>query len=131
MHITLETDYAIRIVHCLAKAEKRMDAKNIAESTGVTLRFSLKILRKLVAGGIVCSFKGTQGGYEMAKPAGQVSLYDVVQIVEGPFYMSRCMEEGFVCTRDKEGPCKVQRVFQELSQTVKERLSAVTFDQVL
>lgn len=36
MHITLETDYAVRIVYCLAinRERKRMDAKTIAEQTG-------------------------------------------------------------------------------------------------
>ena len=48
MHITLEADYAIRIVQVLAQNQRRLDAKTISEMTGVTLRFSLKILRKLV-----------------------------------------------------------------------------------
>ena len=64
MHITLEADYAIRIVQVLAQNQRRLDAKTISEMTGVTLRFSLKILRKLVAAGIIKSFKGTQGGYD-------------------------------------------------------------------
>lgn len=45
MHITLEADYAIRIVQVLAQNQRRLDAKTISEMTGVTLRFSLKILR--------------------------------------------------------------------------------------
>ena len=45
MHITLESDYAVRIVYCLAQRGTRMNAASIAEETGVTLRFSLKILR--------------------------------------------------------------------------------------
>lgn len=49
MYITLEADYAVRIVDCLARNAIRMDAKTLAAHTGVTLRFSLKILRKLVA----------------------------------------------------------------------------------
>ena len=49
VHITLESDYAVRIVYCLAQNGGRMEAAAIAEQTGVTLRFSLKILRKLVA----------------------------------------------------------------------------------
>ena len=51
MHITQETDYAIRIVYCLANADGRKDARAISEEMGVTLRFSLKILHKLVSGG--------------------------------------------------------------------------------
>lgn len=69
MYITLEADYAVRIVNCLAKNGSRMDAKALSAATGVTLRFSLKILRKLVAQGIVRSYKGTQGGYELARRA--------------------------------------------------------------
>ena len=40
MHITLESDYAVRIVYCLAQNGGRMEAAAIAEQTGVTLRFS-------------------------------------------------------------------------------------------
>ena len=66
MHITLESDYAIRIVVFLAQQGKRADAKLISENTEVSLRFALKILRKLVSGGIIRSYKGTTGGYELA-----------------------------------------------------------------
>ena len=79
MHMTLETDYAVRIVSCLVTAGRRMDAKSIAEETSVTLRFSLKILRKLVAGGIIKSYKGTQGGYELAREPKEISLNDVIE----------------------------------------------------
>ena len=91
MHITLESDYAVRIVSCLARQGGRMDAKRIAEETGVTLRFSLKILRKLVTGGLVRSYKGTKGGYELARPAKDISLCDVIETVEGPYALSRCV----------------------------------------
>ena len=94
MHITLEADYAVRIVNCLAKHKVRMDAKSLSGATGVTLRFSLKILRKLVAEGIVRSYKGTQGGYELARPAGEISLGEVIEVVEGPITISRCVEIG-------------------------------------
>lgn len=67
MHITLEADYAIRIVNCLVDASQRMDAQKIADAACVSLRFSLKILRKLVSSGIVQSFKGAKGGYVLAK----------------------------------------------------------------
>ena len=78
MYITLEADYAVRIVDCLARNAIRMDAKTLAAHTGVTLRFSLKILRKLVAEGIIRSYKGTQGGYELAIPAQEISLGRVI-----------------------------------------------------
>ena len=41
MHITLEADYAIRIVQVLAQHQRRLDAKTISAMTGVPLRVSL------------------------------------------------------------------------------------------
>ena len=122
MHITLESDYAVRIVHCLARKRERMDAKRIAEETGVTLRFSLKILRKLVTGGLVNSYKGTKGGYELARDPGEM--------VEGPYSLARCLSEtDYHCNRNVEacGACKFQQVYAEISETVREKLSAVKF----
>ena len=109
-----------------------MDARSIAEATGVTLRFSLKILRKLVAEGLICSYKGTQGGYEIARPLEEISLYDVISVVDGPFQISRCIgDEGFICTCSHESPCKIRAVYTELSEQMEERLRAATFDKLI
>lgn len=131
MHITLETDYAIRIVRCLCRNRVRMDAKKISAEANVTLRFSLKILGKLVGGGVVKSFKGTQGGYELAREPEQITMLEVLTAVEGPFAFSRCLEEGYECTSGEGGCCKVHRLFGEVTDLVKERLSKATFDQFI
>lgn len=130
MHITLEADYAVRIVSCLIKNNKRMDAKSIAEETCVTLRFALKILRKLVASGIVKSYKGTLGGYEIAKAPAEISLCDVIETVEGSYHLSRCLDENYACTRGCSGNCCYQNVFNEISIMVQDKLKSYTFDQL-
>ena len=131
MHITLEADYAVRIVYCLAAAGKRMDAKAISEETAVTLRFSLKILRKLVAGKIVRSFKGIQGGYELAREPKDISLNDVIETVEGPFAISRCLCGDYICSRTNGQPCQFRNVYADISKEVVRKLSDFTFDKVL
>ena len=71
MVMTLEADYAVRIVEYLTKNPQRRDAKTISEETRIPLRFSLKILRELVAEGLVCSYKGAKGGlYPGQAPGG-------------------------------------------------------------
>ena len=131
MHITLETDYAIRIVLYLAKANKRVEAKNISENTEVTLRFALKILRKLVAEGIVKSFKGSQGGYELNKKPEEITLASVIETVEGTYYLSRCLNPEQGCNREGQTSCKVQRVFSEISKMVQTQLEKVTIAQLI
>ena len=140
MHITLETDYAIRIVDALAKAPDdgnrhrlRMDAGTIAERTEVPLRFALKILRKLVSGGIVKSYKGVHGGYELTAELSKLSIYDVIELVEGEYRFSRCLSEGYSCNCGGEErlPCSYRAVFADVTQTVKEQLKKQTFDKLV
>lgn len=131
MYITSESDYAVRIVYCLAKCNCRKDAKLIADETGVTLRFSLKILRKLVDNGIIKSFKGAQGGYELAKTADNISLKDVIEVIEGPVIISRCLDENYNCSHFMDGHCKFQRIFDEASTLVKEKFDSVKFSQLI
>ena len=131
MRFTMETDYAIRIVYCLAKEGKRMDAKSIAEASDVTLRFSLKILRKLVAAGIVKSFKGTQGGYEIGRPLDEISLYDVIRTVEGEYQLSRCLSGEYECGCKTGAPCRFQRVFRDISKDVQARLESHKFSEFM
>ncbi len=140
MHITLETDYAIRIVDTLAKEAARenesfrgcIDAGTIADRTEVPLRFALKILRKLVSGGIVKSYKGVYGGYRLIAELGELSIYDVMEIVEGEYHFSRCLSEGYNCNCESDGlPCNYRGVFGEVTEMVKDYLKKQTFDKLV
>ncbi len=128
MHITLEADYAIRIVHCLCETNSRMDASSIAGKTGVTLRFSLKILRKLVGGGIINSYLGKSGGYELAKSADDISLREVIETVEGPLSISRCHTDSYQC----ENPCgcNVKHIFDKLTNELRVSMESVKFSSL-
>jgi Rrf2 family protein len=154
LHITLETDYAIRITDALAKAYSadsghcRMDAAAISRKTAVPLRFALKILRRLTAGGAVRSFQGAKGGYELAKPPGELSLLDVVELTQGDYQFSRCLGGAYECSHmaaakpadlpDAETdsgadkpcnclPCCYQAAFAEVTDAVREILKKHRF----
>ncbi len=131
MHITLEADYAIRIVSCLAKEHKRLDAKTISDGASVSLRFSLKILGKLVSSGVVKSFKGTSGGYELVKSAEEITFKDVIEAIEGKYFFSRCLSEEYGCNRGMSGQCKVQKVFNEISTDVEKKLEQYNFSMFI
>ena len=130
MHITLEADYAVRIVVFLAREQKRADANTIAEHTGVSLRFSLKILRNLVACGLAISFKGTQGGYELNKAPEEITLRELLEAVEGEYVFSRCLG-GADCSNPDNSACKVQHVFGEVTETVRKMLENVKIAELM
>lgn len=127
MHITLEADYAVRIVEYLAMSNKRNGANTISINTGVPLRFSLKILRKLVSAGIVISYKGSKGGYTLNCLPKDITLRSVIEAVEGPYVISRCLNNEYSC---EHVHCKFHKIYDEISKLVRDQLDNVTFDIV-
>ena len=72
MRLTNESDYALRITNELAETGTVVSAKDLAERTGVTIRFALKILRKLSLAGIVDSKKARRAGiFKASRVRGQ------------------------------------------------------------
>ncbi len=131
MYITQETDYALRMVYCLAKADTRRDSRSIGKDTGVTLRFALKILGKLSAAGVVSSHKGHRGGDVLARPAAEITLKDVMSAVEGPYVFSRCLEGACACDYDAQDNCAFQHTFGRITHRVNTELAAVSFQDLL
>ena len=124
MHMTLETDYAVRIMEALTREGRRLDARTISERTHVPQRFALKILRKLVADGLVCSYKGAAGGYELARCPAAITLREVIESVEGPYRISRCQGDEYCCDHTT---CRFHQIYGEISELVREKLDSYTF----
>ncbi|MBR1384461.1 MAG: Rrf2 family transcriptional regulator [Ruminococcus sp.] len=131
MQLTLEADYAVRIVSVLCMEEGRIDAKAISEKAYVSLRFALKILRKLVAADIVESFKGTQGGYKLKRSAADINLKQVIEAIEGTYYFSRCLSPDGICNRGMSGVCCYQRAFGEITDMVRDKLEGYNFHDLI
>jgi Rrf2 family protein len=81
---TAKADYAVRAAVELASAGGLVTAEHIAEIQGIPANFLENILRDLRRGGIVESRRGQQGGYQLARPATEISIADVIRAVEGP-----------------------------------------------
>ncbi len=129
MKINMETDYALRIMRCLSERNAVTDAKTVSELVGVPQRFTLKILGKLVTGGVILSHKGANGGYELSRPADKITLRRVIEIIDGPLVISRCLSEDFVCRHDSEHEncaCFFNRVFDEINMMIAAKLDSVT-----
>ena len=131
MKITMETDYAMRIMRSLAK-RGRSDAKTVSDDVNAPLRFTVKILGKLSSARLVNSFKGVGGGYELSRPADEISLRDIYEVTEGPLSISRCSEEGFVCPHGSDDcDCFFNRIFDEINGMIAGRLGTVTIADAL
>lgn len=125
MNITQESDYAIRAILIIAKVgeNNRIEAKKISDEGCIPLRFLLKLLRKLTQSGIVISYRGINGGYTLGKSADKISLKDIIQAIEGPININRCLENIYSCNANKEGVCSVYKELSRIQKILIDELS--------
>ncbi len=99
MRLTRQTNYAIRIMmYCAANSGRLSRIPEIASAYSVSELFLFKILQPLVEHGLVETVRGRNGGVRLARPADQVTLFDVVRVTEESFAMAECFEnDGTDC----------------------------------
>lgn len=85
MHITARVDCAVRVLLELAHASgDPAKAESIASAQAIAPKFLEAVLGDLRRSDLVCSRRGPDGGYWLAKPAADISIADVIRSVEGP-----------------------------------------------
>lgn len=132
MRITLESDYALRILTAMAGYDGVTDAKTISNDTSVTIRFTLKILHKLVQGDLVQSFKGVNGGYKLKTTPSEITLKKVIELIDGPIAIARCLDSGEGCSLNcDKSACDYHHIFDIISIELASKLNRITIQDVI
>ncbi|MEU9700468.1 RrF2 family transcriptional regulator [Streptomyces sp. NPDC014870] len=91
MRISARADYAVRAALQLAaeRDDEPLKTEAIAEAQDIPHKFLEGILNDMRRGGLVVSRRGGNGGYRLARPAGSISIADVIRVVDGPLVSVR------------------------------------------
>ncbi len=94
MQMSIGVEYAFHSLFYMVEAPKgsTIGIKELAELNKLPETYLSKVFTKLRKAGIVRSVQGVKGGYELAKPAENISFWDIVEAIEGPSYMFQCAE---------------------------------------
>jgi Rrf2 family protein len=86
MKLTRASSYALHAVAYMAqqKSDKPVASHVIAQERGIPERFLLKVLKPLVSARVLLSIKGPNGGYKLARSAGDITMLEIVEAVDGP-----------------------------------------------
>lgn len=94
--LTRKTDYGLVALSCLARrwndGDGAISARAIAHQFGMPLPQLMNILKKLAAAGMLQSQRGASGGYELARAPEQITLLQVVVVMEGPVRFAACCD---------------------------------------
>lgn len=133
MGITQECDYALRVVLFLSEKEngEKVEAKIISECLNIPLRFLLKLLRKLTIAGVLNSYRGVGGGYSLAVDPEEVSMKDVIEIIDGPIYVNRCLYDSAYCSLNRSSTCNIHQVLNQIQMQLEKELQKINFKNML
>ena len=120
------TEYAIRALAHMATLEpgERILARDLAAATDVPRQFLGKILHRLARQGMLDSAKGRGGGFRFSRPAEQITLADLVEVVEGKDIMRLCVLGLDDCNDNQ--PCPMHDQWKAFRERLKTRVHAAT-----
>jgi Rrf2 family protein len=126
MEITRQADYAVRAMIHVASlpADSRISTAAISEAENIPLPFLTKVIAHLVRAGLVTTNRGMGGGVSMARLPEQITLLDVLEAVEGPISLNRCLLRGVTC--ENEPYCAVHDVWAAIQGHLVHELGGVT-----
>lgn len=128
LQIARHTDYAARIVLHLACLEEGGQASiaEIATQRMLPAPFVRRLIGKLVKGGILATVRGSGGGIRLGRPAADISLFDLVRVMEGPIALNHCVGDDHACPFTTR--CPVQTAWTDASRALETQLSSIRFD---
>ena len=130
LRVTKLTDYATVVLTALAaRPDAVLSAADLAERAGLEMPTVAKLLKPLAQAGLVEGFRGTNGGYRLARAASQISLVEIVEAMEGPLGMTECSVHAGAC--GIEHSCGVRANWRRINDVVADALRSVTLAQML
>jgi Rrf2 family protein len=127
--LTNESDYAVRALASLGADGGYVQAARIAREQIVPFNFLQKILRKLKEAGFVAVKRGPGGGFTLAQSPADITLLDVLDTVQGPLAVSRCLLGDYECPM--ESTCRVRDRLVAIQKDIQKSLAEITLLELL
>ena len=123
--ISTRSRYGLRLLMRLAEPGKEgpQDLHSLAEAEGIPEKYVSKLAAQLVAARILRSVRGARGGYELARPAEDIDILSVVEVLEGRLSLVDCRGEGNAACPRAPG-CGARELWSGLEEGMRSFLAA-------
>jgi Rrf2 family protein len=136
MRLSKRGEYALRAMIDLAswtQDRSHMPIKEIAERENIPIKFLEQILLTMKNAGLVSSRMGVNGGYYLAKPAEQITLGQIIRLLDGPLAPIRCVSQMAYepCSCPDESTCGLRSVMFDVRNAISDILDHKTLADVV
>lgn len=130
MQLTVTTDYAVRTLLCLNRPGNRLTAEQIAQRMAIPDRYLQKVLKKLKQAGLICSYPGIAGGYELSRELDDIAFWDVLVSMEETMQINPCLQQEENCSRRATQTCPVRKFYCGLQTAMETKLKKVSVGEI-
>jgi Rrf2 family protein len=130
MELTREADYAVRVVLDLVEHARRgpVRSADIARRQLIPRPFLTKVVQALARQGYMRTHRGPRGGITLTRRPREITLRAVVEAIEGPIRLNRCVGGSGECPLERR--CPAHPVWQRLQTLVLRELDRATFERL-
>ncbi|MDR0459418.1 MAG: Rrf2 family transcriptional regulator [Coriobacteriales bacterium] len=130
MDVTRRTDYAIRLIAALTLSDgKPLSVREAAEQYDVPYAFARSIQHALVQAGLIRSIRGAQGGMLLSVDPNELTLFRLIEAVQGPVNVAICTTDKDWCSREEH--CQFHKVWEGANTLLEDYLDSVSIKQLL
>ncbi len=143
LSLSKQSDYALLALTALARRQRQssslaLPAKEIAEQYGIPMEFLAKVMQKLARGRFVTSTFGPTGGYKLARPAREVTVGQIIAVIDGGVALTACMrideESGSTISDGSDcvhtGSCTIRGPLTRINDEIVRVLNTLTLDEI-
>ena len=135
MRFTSQEEYGLRCMLQLARHEENgsLTIEEIGRNESLTIHYVGKLMRILLKGELVESTRGQKGGYQLSRPAVNVSIAEVLTVLDGPLFKAHYCERysgmDSVCVHSTE--CSVRALWSTIDFTISRILDNTMLKDLL
>ncbi|MDI9519602.1 MAG: Rrf2 family transcriptional regulator [Bacillota bacterium] len=130
MKLTSKTRYAMRAMVFLAECgESAPQPLSRIAQCGMPVNYLEQLLGTLRKHGLVRTVRGNQGGYLLARSAGDITLLDIITAVEGPIKKSLCYTNTGVCSKQEN--CGVNKAWEKVTSGIEQVINRVSLSDMV
>ncbi|MCE5244549.1 MAG: Rrf2 family transcriptional regulator [Syntrophobacteraceae bacterium] len=128
MKLSTKGRYGVRLMFDLALhyGQGVVVLKDVASRQDISEKYLWHLVSPLKNAGLLHSTRGAHGGYALARPPGEITLREVLTVLEGPMCLVECTEAPALCERSS--CCVAREVWAEVTEKMLEALGAFTLE---
>jgi Rrf2 family protein len=131
MKISTKGRYGLRTLMDISIHQTKgpVNLNDIADRQGISAKYLWQIVNLLKTAGFVRGTRGPKGGYILIRDPADITMLDIIQVLEGPISLVECVDDADFCDRMEN--CVAHSVWMDVSQVIRGALEKITLAEIL